>query len=71
MSQLVGELSCLETQWWKKTARDPERQDFVRIITLHFGVTSHLYSKLDLGFSEDFNHLCRVLIMDVVYFKGK
>lgn len=32
---------------------------------------SHLYSELDLGFREDFNHLCRVLIMDVVYSRGK
>lgn len=58
---------CLAT-WWKTVgAIDSERQDFNRIITFHFGLTSHLDSKLDLSFRENFNHLCRMLIMDVVY----
>ena len=59
-------LCCLAT-WWKTAgSTDSERQDFNRLITLHFGLTSYLYSKLDLGFRENFNHLCRMLIMDVV-----
>ena len=58
---------CCLANWWKTAgAIYSEREDFNRIITLHFGLTSHLYSKLYLSFRENFNHLCRMLIMDVV-----